>query len=160
MQFVSRNVSVKKYLDGLSILVTAAWVGGMWVMGYVAAPVLFQALPDKSMAGMLAGKLFAVTAYMGMACASYLLIYEYKYGKGVAPRGVFWIVASMLLLTMLGQFGLQPLLAELKAQALPLYVMDSPYADRFRLLHGAASIVFLVQSLLGASLLLKTYIKA
>jgi len=63
----------------------------------------------------------------------------------------------MLLIILLGQFGMQPLLAELKAQALPLYVMDSPYAGSFRLWHGAASIAYLVQSLLGAVLLLKMY---
>jgi len=151
---------MKKYHEGLSVLVTSAWVGGMWVIGYVAAPVLFQTLADKSLAGMLAGKLFAVTAYMGMACAAYLLIYEYKYGREVARRSVFWIIAIMLLLDLLGHFGLQPLLAELKTQALPLYVMDSPNAGRFSLLHGVASIIFLVQSVLGAILLLKSYIKA
>jgi len=52
---------------------------------------------------------------------------------------------------------MQPLLAEIKAQALPLYVMDSPYAERFRWWHGAASIAYLLQSLSGAVLLLKMY---
>lgn len=64
---------MKKYFDGLAVLMASAWVGGMWVAGYIAAPVLFQSLTDKSLAGMLAGKLFAVTAYMGMVCAVYLL---------------------------------------------------------------------------------------
>jgi hypothetical protein len=151
---------VNKYLEGLSLLATSAWVGGMWVIGYVAAPVLFQTLADKGMAGLLAGKLFAATSYIGVVCASYLLLYEYaKYGRQVARRSVFWIIAIMLLFTLLGQYGLQPLLAELKLQAQPLYVMESPYAERFRLLHGVASIIFLLQSLLGASLLLKSYIK-
>jgi len=147
---------MKKYFDGLAILMASAWVGGMWMAGYVVAPVLFQALPDKAMAGMLAGKLFAVTAYMGMVSAVYLGIYDYTlWGKQVLRQGTFWIIVVMLLLTLLGQFAIQPLLADLKALALPLYVMDSVYADRFRLLHGAASSIFLLQSLLGAALLLK-----
>lgn len=136
----------------------SAWVGGMWVAGYIAAPVLFQTLTDKSLAGMLAGKLFAVTAYMGMVCAVYLLVYlSATSGKRMLSQSKFWIVAGMLLIILLGQFGVQPILAELKAQALPLYVMESPYAGSFRLWHGAASIAYLVQSLLGAVLLLKMY---
>lgn len=136
----------------------SAWVGGMWAAGYIAAPVLFQYLPDKALAGMLAGKLFGVTAYMGMVCAVYLLLYNYtRYGKQALRQSTFWIMVAMLLLTLLGQFGMQPLLAEIKSQALPLYVMDSSYADRFRFWHGASSIVFLLQSLSGAVLLLKMY---
>ena len=149
---------MKRYLEGLAVLMASAWVGGMWAAGYIAAPVLFQSLPDKALAGMLAGKLFGATAYMGMVCAVYLLIYGYtRYGKQVLRQGMFWVVVIMLLLTLLGQFGIQPLMAEIKALAMPLYVMDSPYADRFSLWHGAASIIYLVQSLSGAALLLKVY---
>lgn len=149
---------MKKYFDGLAVLVVTAWVGGMWTAGYIAAPVLFQALPDKGLAGLLAGKLFAVTAYMGMVCAVYLLAYLYAmHGRQVLRKGAFRVTVLMLLLILLGQFGIQPLLAELKAQALPLYVMESSVAGRFSFWHGAASIVYLLQSLSGAVLLLKMY---
>lgn len=149
---------MKKYFAGLAVLAACAWVGGMWAAGYIAAPVLFRSLPDKALAGMLAGKLFAVTAYMGLVCASYLLACcAALRGAQVLRQNLFWIIVAMMLLTMLGQFGMQPLLAELKAQALPLYVMDSPYANRFRLWHGVSSITYLLQSLLGAVLLLKIY---
>lgn len=147
-----------KYLNGLAVLMASAWVGGIWAVGYIAAPVLFQALPDKALAGVLAGRLFAVMAYTGIACALYLLVFNYmKNGRPALREGQFWIIAIMLLLTLLGQFAMQPQLAELKLQALPQYVMDSPYADRFRIWHGAASIAYLLQSLLGAALLLKMY---
>lgn len=140
------------------MLVASAWVGGMWAAGYIAAPVLFQALPDKALAGMVAGKLFAVAAYMGLICALYLLLYFYlARGKEVLRQGIFWIVVVMMTLTLVGQFGMQPLLADLKLQALPQYVMESPYAGQFRFWHGVSSIIFLVQSLLGAVLLLKVF---
>lgn len=149
---------MKKYFDGFAVLVASAWVGGMWTAGYVAAPVLFQSLPDKALAGMVAGKLFAVAAYMGLLCALYLLIYFHMArGKQVLRQGVFWVVVVMLSLTLIGQFGMQPLLADLKSQALPQYVMESPFAGSFKFWHGVSSIIFLVQSLLGAVLLLKVY---
>jgi len=149
---------MKKYFDSMAVLLASAWVGGMWTAGYIVAPVLFQSLPDRALAGMLAGRIFGVIAYLGMVCAVYLLIYLYSVrGKQVLRHSTFWLIAVMLLFTLLGQFALQPLLAQLKAQALPLYVMDSPYADSFRFWHGTASIIYLLQSLSGAILLLKGY---
>lgn len=149
---------MKKYFNGLALLLVTAWVGGMWAVGYIAVPVLFQALPDRALAGMLAGRMFAVTSYMGLSSAVYLLFYIMVLrGKLAVVQSLFWIVVAMLLLQLLGQFGLQPLLAALKAQALPLYVMDSSYAAQFRLWHGVSSIAYLAQSLLGAVLLIKMY---
>jgi hypothetical protein len=147
---------MKQYIDGLAILLASAWVGSMWATGYIAAPVLFYFLEDKMLAGMLAGKLFSVTEYTGIVCALYLLVwYTMQYGKTAWNRRLFWLIAAMLLLTLLGQFGIQPILAQLKEQALPQYVMQSVFAARFEFWHGVASILFLIQSLAGAVLLLK-----
>lgn len=147
---------MEKLLHGLTVVVATAWAGGMWAIGYLAVPVLFQALPDRTLAGMLAGNMFTVMAYTGMVCATYLLAYGYwQSGRQMLAQKIYWLVALMLLLTLLGQFGLQPVMAELKAQALPLEVMHSEFAPRFRLLHGAASIMYLLQSLLAAVLVLK-----
>jgi hypothetical protein len=149
---------MKKYFEGLAILMASVWVGGMWTVGYIVAPVLFQSLQDKALAGMLAGKLFAAMAYTGIASATYLMLYLFKTrGKEVMQQHLFLITLAMLLLVLLGQFGLQPVLADIKVQALPLYVMDSMYADRFSFWHGAASILYLLQSLLGIVLLFKVY---
>jgi len=147
---------MKKYFDGLALLTVCAWVGGMWVVGYLVTPVLFQSLPDKALAGMVAGKLFTVAAYMGMVCAIYLLIYHFALQRKLFVRqGMFWIIVVMVLFLLVGQYGIQPMLANLKTQALPLYVMDSPFAEQFKFWHGVSSIIFLTQSLFGAVLLLK-----
>ncbi|MCH2219439.1 MAG: hypothetical protein MK097_03810 [Dechloromonas sp.] len=55
----------------------------------------------------------------------------------------------MGLLTAASQFGIQPLMAQLKADALPREVMESVLRDRFAAWHGISSILYLVQSLLG-----------
>ena len=147
---------MKKFADGLALLAVTAWVGVLWGIGYVAVQVLFQAMPDKTLAGMLAGKMLTQVVYIGMASACYLLVYYLgTFGRAAFKQAVFWIVVVMLLLTM-AQFGIQPIMADLKAQALPAEVMKSAFADRFRAWHGIASILYLVQSLLGAVLVLKT----
>ena len=43
--------------NGLKNLLTTLWIGGMWVIGVLVAPILFKAL-DNSLAGMVVGKLF------------------------------------------------------------------------------------------------------
>lgn len=146
---------MEKWFNGLAVLAVSVWAGGLWAIGYLAVPLLFRALPDRMLAGMLAGKLFAVMAHVGMACALYLLVHGYwRAGRKMFADKVSWVVVLMLLLTLLGQFGLQPMMAELKALAAPLDVMRSE-APRFKMLHGVASMVYLLQSLLAAVLVLK-----
>lgn len=62
---------------------------------------------------------------------------------------VFWLVFMMALMTVASQFGIQPLMAQLKADALPREVMESVFRDRFATWHGVSSILYLIQSLLG-----------
>ena len=143
--------------DRLALLVVTAWVGGLWAIGYLAAPSLFHALADnRQLAGNLAGNLFTLMAYVGMASAFFLLAHRVaRFGVAALRQGFFWAVVAMLLLALAGHFGIQPLMAQLKAQALPADVMQSVFRDRFATWHGVASIAYLVQSLLGVVLVLK-----
>lgn len=139
----------------LALVSAALWVGGTWAVGYLAVPVLFRTLPDRQLAGMLAGNMFTVMAFVGIACALYLLAY-YCYQSGCAARKQknFIVVAVMLVLLAIGQFGIQPVMADLKVQALPLDVMHSALAGQFKMLHGVSSILYLIQSVLGIVLIL------
>lgn len=145
-----------KYLPQyLAALCVTSWVGGMWMLGYVVVPVLFQILPDRQLAGMAAGRLFTLMAYIGMACGLYLLVYQFrKFGRNAFRHTIFLVVAIMLSLVLVGQFILQPILADLKAQALPLDVMKSVLAYKFRTWHAISGILYLIQSLLGIVLVL------
>ncbi|MBI3222744.1 MAG: DUF4149 domain-containing protein [Nitrosomonadales bacterium] len=148
---------MKNPFDHLSTLLLTAWVGSLWAVGYLAVPVLFSAQPDRQLAGMLAGRMFAVSGYFGMLCAAWLLAHLLlTKGRSALRTAPFRIMAAMLLIALAIQFGIQPVMADLKLQALPLDVMHSGLAGRFRMLHGASSIAYLIESLLGAYLLIKT----
>jgi len=143
-----------RHLAALSITL---WVGGMWLLGYVVVPALFKALPDRQLAGMVAGQLFTLLAYIGIACALYLLIYQLQQsGRATLRHNTFRITVAMLLLVLVGQFVLQPILADLKLQALPLDVMNSALAAQFKTWHAVSSILYLLQSLLGIALVLSS----
>ena len=151
-----KQYAMRKISNNLAVLSAAIWLGGMCAIGYLAAPVLFQTLPDRQLAGLLAGKLFAAMAYTGIVCALYLLAYHCaSFGREVFRQKLFWMIVMMLLLTLAGQFGIQPILASLKVQALPAEVMHSEFAGTFKMWHGVASVIYLAQSLMGVVLVLK-----
>jgi hypothetical protein len=148
---------MKTLSNHLAALLTTAWVGGLWATGYLAVPVLFYAQPDRQLAGELAGQMFTLVAYLGMVCGTYLLIQRIAvFGLAALRQRLFWVVTAMLLSTMVIQFGIQPVMAYLKVQASPLDVMHSMFADRFKMLHGVSSMIYLIQSVLGAFLVIKT----
>ena len=54
----SRGKLVFRVLLNLQRIILTFWIGGMWAVGYLVVPVLFQQLPTPQMAGDLAGTLF------------------------------------------------------------------------------------------------------
>lgn len=127
-----------------------AWIGGMWVVGYGVAPTLFASLGDRQLAGLVAGRLFSLVGWIGLAAAGYLLVFlAARWRGGTFRRSVFWLVLGLAGLVAAGQFGLQPLLAQLKADALPRDVMESVLRDRFVAWHGVSSVLYLIQSGVG-----------
>jgi MFS family permease len=130
-----------------------AWVGSLLAIGFIAAPLLFARIADRAVAGALAGDMFIFAAWVGLASGSYLTLYLLLVkGWRAFQSGVFWIVLLMLALAAAGHFGVQPILAQLKADALPRQVMESALRDRFATWHGVSSALYLVQTLLGIAL--------
>ena len=139
----------------LSLIIITLWIGALWATGF-SAYVLFDTLQDKQLAGNLAGKLFTIVSYIGMISAFYLLIHRLiEFGTGTLKQSYFWAAFVMLLLVLAGHFGIQPILAQLKTDALPNDVMHSVFASRFSTWHGMASVAYLVECLLGFVLVLK-----
>lgn len=139
----------------LSLIIIALWAGALWTTG-ISAYVLFDSLQNKQLAGIVAGKLFLVVSYIGLASAFYLLIYRLvQFGMSALQQLFFWVVFLMFLLVIAGHFGIQPLLQGLKAQALPVDVMQSVFADRFKTWHGVASMAYMLECLLAIVMVLK-----
>ena len=144
---------MKNLFEALQSVAATLWVGGMWVTGFMVAPLLFARLGDRAMAGLIAGRLFTLMSLVGLGCAAYLLLFRLLRDRGrVFAQGVFWTVLVMLLLIVAGEFGVQPIMEGLKEQALPREVMESVFRDRFATWHGVASILYVIESVLGVIL--------
>jgi hypothetical protein len=142
------------WANALFQLLLTAWVGGLWTVGYLVAPVLF-AHYESNLAGQIAGHVFAASGIAGLVIGGLLLAFVGWRVKTPWRTLVFWLLMLMVLLTAVQRFGIQPFMESLKADALPLPVMHSPLRDRFAMWHGISSVLYLIQSLLGLSLLLR-----
>ena len=119
------------------------WVGGMWSIGYIVAPVLFKML-EKSVAGNVAGQLFTIMSYVGIFCAVALIV-NVTLMQGFNPKHwQLWTLVVMLLVILIGQFVLHPMMSEIKAVG----ITEANHAQ-FAKLHGISSILFLINSIAG-----------
>ena len=146
---------MRRLAEALHTLAITLWVGGLFTIGYLVVPVLFSQLGDRAMAASLAGELFKWLSWVGFACAAYLLLFlSVRRGAASVGSGEFRLVLAMLILTCAGHFGVAPVIAQLKAEAMPLPVMESVLRDRFIAWHGVSRILYLAESLLGVWLVL------
>lgn len=138
------------------LLLVTAWVGVTWGIGYAVAPTLFANL-DRVLAGTIAGQLFRVEAMVSLVAGVLLLLLFWRGDEmdAAARRRCLQLVAVMLVATLIGYYGLQPMMAGLKAAAGPGGIMDGDTARRFGMLHGVSSVIYLSKSLAGAWLVLR-----
>lgn len=127
-------------IPALERILLTLWVGSLWVTGFVVAPVLFAELADRTLAGSTAGTLFTLTSYIGLVCGGVLLLLNVALQKRMNWRAL--TITAMLLLIVIGQFVITPMVAELRLQGLT-------ESARFGQLHGVASVLFLLTSVLG-----------
>jgi len=138
-------MSAPRILAGERILLSL-WVGGLWAIGYIVAPALFANLEDRALAGTLAGVMFDIIAWVGLVCASLLLLANQLRHPGCRFNWRALVLLVMLALIVVGKFILAPMIAELRDAG-------SVASADFARLHGAASVIYLVNSLLGLALL-------
>ncbi|MGO4277280.1 MULTISPECIES: DUF4149 domain-containing protein [Cupriavidus] len=135
------------------LLLTVVWAGSLWTVGYMVAPTLFSVLPNREMAGMIAGHLFRTEAILGITVGVLqLVLCNVMIRRGAKRyRTLRWIVLAMLVCVLAGYFGVQPFMEGLKvrAQALNLGVSESPFKGQFGMLHGVSSVIYLVHSILA-----------
>jgi len=127
---------------GERILITL-WVGGLWSIGYIAAPTLFAMLDDRRLAGELAGQMFHIINYLGLTCGGVLVI-GLLWRK--LTRWQLWVIILMLVIVGCSEFLIQPMMQHLKASGL---VEGSQQARDFGRLHGVAATLYMINSLLG-----------
>jgi hypothetical protein len=143
---------MSRLAEYLFALALTLWVGALWSIGYISAPVLFAAVADTGFAGTLAGKQFAIVAWLGIGCGGYLLAYLlFRDGLKAFKSVLLWLIILMLLLTIAGHFGVTPIVEKLRLDP-AREMLESVVRSRFATWHGIASVLWMIQSVLGMAL--------
>lgn len=139
--------------DALRNITLTLWVGGLWIVGAMVAPMLFHVLPNP-LAGTVAGHLFVAMAWIGIVCGLYLLFHAlFTTGFSGMKQGGFWIIVLMLLLTALNHFAIHPWITQLKQQA--GNVAEGLFGGGFATAHAISSLIYFGECLLGLALVTK-----
>jgi hypothetical protein len=56
---------MQRFAEHVYSVTISLWVGALWAIGYLAAPVLFAMLDDRAMAGRVAGVMFTYVGWVG-----------------------------------------------------------------------------------------------
>lgn len=135
------------------ILIAGLWVGSLLAVGYLVAPAIFSTMTDRQAAGMVAGSIFRLEAYLSViVCIGLMVLANLLINRGLNQfRIIRWLLLAMLLCSLAATLVLIPWMNALRDTALAegMPVMLSPSASLFGRLHGASSILFMVQSVLG-----------
>jgi hypothetical protein len=146
---------MNRVADGLHALAVTIWAGSLWIVGLLVVPTLFDALPDRALAGPLSARLFLYASVLGLGCGMYLLLFRLaRFGTHALRQGFFWVVVLLALLTLAGQFGAHTLLAASKGQAWAHELIAGVLRDRTAAWYGVASVLYLAQCALAAALVL------
>jgi len=134
-------------------LILTIWVGSLLAIGYLAVPVLFHALDDRQLAGQLAGQMFHIVNLIGLLCGIILLLLAYaQHSQGFLRQRRSYLIVAMLLLTLIAMFILQPQMEAIKAQVGWHDIAE--LKARFGQLHGVSSILYLLTSIMGVTLVI------
>jgi hypothetical protein len=114
-------------------VVLAAWAGSLWTVCGIVAPSLFAVLPDRHLAGQVAGYFFRLETWVGLGCGSvaWLLMWRTKR----ILRADYLLLVTTIVAPLISEIVLHPMLDSARSQA---------DMSRFGMLHGVSVLLFLV----------------
>jgi hypothetical protein len=144
-------------IASLRLLIASLWAGSVWAVSYLAAPSAFAVL-DSTAAGNVVGIMLTRLAWLSMALAPLLavLVWRARDLDAKRRRWLFALIVGMLVCSLAVYLGLQPMMAAIREAAGPAGVRASPQWGTFAALHGVSQVLYLVESILGALLVVKS----
>jgi hypothetical protein len=143
-------------LANARLLLAALWAGSVWAVSYLAAPSAFAVL-DSTQAGNVVAMKLTRSAWLAIALAVLLGLLVAR-ATDLDPRRKRWlygVIVGILACSLVVYLGLQPMMAAIRAAAGPAGVRASPQWGTFAALHGASQVLYLVETILGAMLVVK-----
>jgi uncharacterized membrane protein len=149
-----------------SLLVLSVWVGGLAVLGFVAAPVIFATLDahdpagGRALAGLVFGAVFArFQDWAWIQGALLILLLGARAMLGPRPRRLawrLWTVAGMVVLSLVTAFVLAPRIDRIRRDtsgSVASLPDSDPRKQEFGRLHGLSNVIMLLTLAGGVGLM-------
>jgi len=149
-----------------SLVVLSLWIGGLAVLGFVAAPMIFATLEaqdpagGRALAGLVFGAVFARFQDWAWVLGGVLiLLLGARALLGPRPRRLgwrLWTIAGMLALSLYTAFSLAPRIDRIRREtsgSISSRPDTDPLKQEFGRLHGLSNIFMLVTLIGGVGLL-------
>ena len=105
------------------------WAGSLWSLAAWVAPTLFRAQGDRTVAGVLASRLFSIETYVGLGVAALAL--------ALPGRTKFvWCYAAVALLSI-NEWVLKPILAQAHAHGTAAHLSFGAW-------HGVSAVLYVL----------------
>lgn len=104
-------------MRGLRALVLALWTGALVAIGGLVAPTLFRVIPDRSLAGHVAGELFQRATWLSVVAGVLALALRSEASPSSRPRVLRhrpWALLPAALL-LANEYALRPVMAAARA---------------------------------------------
>jgi hypothetical protein len=139
------------------LLVAVFWAGSLWTIGYLVAPTLFATLHDSALAGTIVGGLLKNEAWVSIICAAilFVLVSTARSLDTVQKRRLNIVIGVMVACALAIYLGVQPAMAALKEAAGAMPMRQSPQWTQFAVLHGVSQLLYVVESVLAAVLVVR-----
>ena len=148
---------MSKTIVNARLLLAALWAGSIWAVSYLAAPSAFTVL-GSGQAGDVVAVMLTRSAWLAMALAALLTLLVVR-APDLDARRRRWLLGLIVAMLACGlgvYLGLQPAMAAIRAAAGPAGVRASPQYGTFMALHGVSQVLYLIESILGALLVVKS----
>ena len=112
------------WLRFVMLLALIVWIGGIIFFAFVVAPAAFTVLPTPDLAGRVVSRSLTALHWMGLVAGLLFLLCSFAYNqfKHANPRlfsPAHWLIAAMLVLTAISQFGITPAIRQSRAVLTP-----------------------------------------
>jgi len=108
------------------------WAGSLWSVGLWVTPILFSAQSDRHLAGVLAGRIFSIETYVGIAVAMLALLLPGR------TKFVWGYVAAALLAA--NEWALRPVMVMARAHGVAAGLSFGAW-------HGVSAVIYLMACL-------------
>ena len=135
----------------LASLLLSAWLGAALLFSSVVAPAAFAALPSRTLAGALVGRVLPVVFVAGIVIAAVSLALDRR-GGGRQPRVRRWALVVTVLACAAAQFIVGPRIERVRRQV-EVPIEQLPVSDARRVAFGrlhAVSVAWLGIAMLSA----------